>query len=93
MRINYEGQEYELTELVEPTNGATFDIIAIFKVVYRKWDQETLRFVDCEKNEKDDDVEDFLEFVDYFYGASDNEDLLIEDAQRWLDIVKNKKKK
>lgn len=92
MRINYEGQEYELTELVEPTNGASFDIIAIFKVVYRKWDQETLRFIDYEKDENDDDIEDFLEFVDYFYGASDNKDLLIEDTQWRLEILKKMNK-
>lgn len=82
MRISYRGNEYELTELYEPNSNATFDIIAIFRVQYCVWSGLNLIEVSKDLYDKTDDKMEKLSFVDYFYGAEDFEENLIEEAKK-----------
>lgn len=85
MRLNYKENTYELTELIDPKDRASFDIIAIFKVRNCKWDNNKL--VNCTEEESETEL---LDFITYFYGASDNEDILIKDAKSRIDYVLSK---
>lgn len=88
MTLIYKEKEYELTELVDPITNEYYDIIAIFEVKWHKWDCIKNEFVDCNKEDKD--AEDYYHFIDYYYGATDNEDILIKDAKSRIDYVLSK---
>ena len=85
MRMTYKGNDYELTELKEPNRNESFDIIAIFRVDHFIWVYGDLVKVSKEEYEKYDEHLEKLRFVDYFYGADDEDENLIEMAKEYID--------
>lgn len=80
MRFDYKNKVYELAELKEPNKNETLDIIAIFEVKPYKWDGTYL--VEC----SNDDCEfERLNFVDYYYGTSNDPDTLTSAAKKYID--------
>ena len=90
MRINYKGNDYELTELCEPNANETFDIIAIFRIKYCIWKGSNLVEVSKDVFEQTLDNFEKMEFVNYFYGADDD---IEEIAKEYIDNEEEQKKK
>lgn len=84
MRFEYKDKKFELMEMKEPNKNETFDIIGIFKVVPHRIINNEL--VKCSWDECEFEK---YEFVDYFYGVTSNE-LIIMDAKEIIDLKKNK---
>lgn len=79
MRFEYNDKKYELAELREPNSNATFDIIAIFEVGYKKFVGFDL--VDATREEYEKQEYEVLEeyvMINYFFGASlyDEEEMI-----------------
>lgn len=85
MRFNYKNNDYELAELTEPNKNETFDIIAIFKIKYYVWEGLELKEVFKDVYDKTDDNFEKMEMVDYFFGADDEDDVLISTAKEIID--------
>ena len=85
MRFNYKNNDYELAELTEPNKNETFDIIAIFKIKYYVWEGLELKEVSKDVYDKTDDNFEKMEMVDYFFGADDEDDVLISTAKEIID--------
>ena len=87
MTIKYKGNYYELVELKEPQKEQTYDIIGIFKSYYFKEENGKEIPITLEEFEKDFDGQWRLgEFIDYFYGANDKTQDIVEIAQWYIDI-------
>lgn len=86
MRFNYKNKVYELAELTEPNKNETFDIIAIFEIKPCKWDGTGTNLVECSNDECEYEK---LNFVDYYYGVSNDPDTLISFAKRRIDMKVN----
>ena len=80
--FEYEGNRYILTELTTPValGGGSYDIVAIFKIRYCKWNDVDL----LEATEEDYDLIKY-DFIDYFYGADDDAHELISNAKEYID--------
>lgn len=85
MRFNYKDNEYELTELKEPNKNETFDIIAVFKIKYCIWEDGDLVEVSKETYEESDEQFEKMEFIDYFYGADEEDEALISISKEIID--------
>ena len=85
MRFNYKNNDYELTELKEPNKEETLDIIAIFKIKYCIWQNNELVEVSKDDYEKSDDNFEKMEFIDYFYGVDDEDEVLISTSKEIID--------
>ena len=85
MRFNYKDNDYELTELKEPKKNEIFDIIAIFKIKYCVWNDGDLVEVSKEVYEESDEQFKKLEFIDYFYGANEEDEVLISISKEIID--------
>ena len=67
--FEYKGKQYCLMELMVPGSNVTYDIIAVFEERH---------------SEECPDYTDFR-FINYFYGASDETEKLIECAKSYID--------
>ena len=85
MRFNYKDNDYELTELKEPNKNEILDIIAIFKIKYCVWNDGDLVEVSKEEYEESDEQFKKLEFIDYFYGANEEDEVLISTSKEIID--------
>lgn len=85
MRFNYKDNDYELTELKEPNKDETLDIIAVFKIKYCIWQNDELVEVTKGVYENSDDKFEKMELVDYFYGADDEDEVLISTSKEIID--------
>ena len=85
MRFNHKDNDYELTELKEPNKEETLDIIAIFKIKYCIWQNNELVEVSKDDYEKSDDNFEKMEFIDYFYGVDDEDEVLISTSKEIID--------
>ena len=74
MTIKRNGQNYELVELHELNQNATYDIVAIFKINYIK-----------ENDDQAAQVWELGDFVNYFYGANDDTENIINIANEYID--------
>ena len=86
MEILYKGNYYELAELKEPNEESSFDIIAIFKSRYYKYDGD--KQINITKEEFENGIETSWElgnFINYFYGASDQEEKNVSIAKEYID--------
>lgn len=86
MEILYKGNYYELVELKEPNEESSFDIIAIFKSRYYKYDGDEQ--INITKEEFEEGIEtswELGEFINYFYGASDQEEMIENIAKGYID--------
>lgn len=81
MKFNYKGNDYELTEMVEPYENKTFDILAIFRVKYVIIDKD-LNKIEVSKNEEYE-FEDY-EYINYFCNQDDKGENL-QAAKYYID--------
>lgn len=96
MTLTYNNKDYELMEAKEPNKRATFDIIVIFRVHTFIMDGFTMveeisleKAHALEKERPEISLYSKYEFVNYFYGAND-EDEIKENAIKYIqDEEKN----
>lgn len=86
MRFTYKNNEYELMEMKEPNKNESFDVIAIFQVIYidSVYDCKVPKEVydDCE----DGSVIEKYQPINYFYGADNEDEELIKIAKEYIDL-------
>lgn len=92
MEFEYKGKEYMLGEIKEPNKNVTYDMIAIFRIVYY---DEVMK---CEiSKELYDDCEEgaisTYKFINFFYGADADEEELIKLAKIYIDMYSDKRTK
>lgn len=96
----YNGKNYEIDELRDAEGGKSLDQIAIFEIVYKLWNNKTMKFEKVSHGlytqmqqvglGKGNFMEDKI-FIDWYYGEFDEKETirLIEEHQN----KKNKKRK
>ena len=91
MRIAYNNKQYELVELNDIHNTSSYDIVAIFEVQYTYYQGGEKHLVSEEDflaqddNENSPIINEELVFIQYFYGASESKEQIIENAHYFLD--------
>lgn len=81
MKIIYKNKPYELVELKDVHQESSYDIIAIFEIQYVFW-QDGQK---CLAYEGSTETTEELRFVDYFYGASESINSIVEHAHEYID--------
>ena len=106
MDFIFENNLYTLTELCEPNARGSYDIIAIFKnheflkddktceIVEEISEAEAQKIYNCEKETpKGTYIEHYFEFINYFYGADEEESELIKTAKEFIKLAEEEKKR
>lgn len=94
MRFNYNDKTYEIGELKEIKETLKYDMVVIFEVqkcVYHK-DQRIVLDKELWGKVKGEDVFEELQFINYFYGASESTKTIKENAIHFIDDYEEKKR-
>jgi len=100
MELNYKGRDFEIVQLIDLNGEEFYGIVAIYEVVYvyfleggqvkevgfeewkRAWDNE----------EEELPFQDF-KFINYFWGADDDIEVIKENAKNFIDDYDKKEGK
>lgn len=86
MEILFKGKYYELVELKEPNRRTSFDIVAIFESCYTREDENN-EIVSITKEEFEGDLDAQWRLgkcINYFYGASERNETIIDIAKEYI---------
>jgi hypothetical protein len=98
MKLKYKGRDFELMHLYD-LNGEDFDIVAIYEEVYVYFLEggqvKEVGFEEWKKAYDNDEDLPFQEmrFINYFWGADDDQEVIIENAKNFIDDYDKKEGK